>query len=137
MTSGTDDVFVDMQQNLVNYGVGFVHRFDVEPAFQALGVTSFFSRTANPTDVIELHSMLLVGVRYDAQRGEFVMLLQNWWESKEFVEVGQAYWKACHAQLLFVRAPQTALREGLRTVQFVRAAAGVVGAGVLPPRRSN
>ena len=137
--------FAVMRQRLEDHVVGFVYSFDVEPAFSQMGVTSYFMRQspqpppalAPPT---QLHSMLLIGIRFDTCRNEYVMLLQNWWEAKEFVEVGQAYWKASSAKLLFVLTPQTSLRTGVRTVPHVRAAAGVIGAGVMrsqPTRASG
>jgi len=136
LTSGDCDAeFAAMRQRLTDYGVGFVHQFDVEPAFQVPGTTSFFALTPNPLGpgLVELHSMLLVGVRYDTLRKEYVMLLQNWWEAKEFVEVGQAYWKACHACLLFVKTPQKTLRAECGLFNLC-ATAGVEGVAVMPPQ---
>lgn len=136
LESGNDDTdFAAMRHRLETHAVGFVCSFDIEPAFK-LSSTSHFvmSQTGALPQDVERHAMLLVGVRFDAARNEYVMLLQNWWEAKEYVEVGQGYWKACNARLLFVRTPQTSMPPGLRMVQYTHAAAGVVGAGVLGPR---
>ena len=136
-SGNADSEFVAMRQRLVEYGVGFVTSFNVEPAFMTSRSASYLLRCAEPPpppDDEVRHAMLLIGVRFDVPRNEHLMLLQNWWERKEFVEVGQGYWKASNAKLLFVMTPQTALREGVRTVPHVRASAGVIGAGVLRPR---
>lgn len=135
-SGSADSNFTAMRSQLELHAIGFVHSFDIEPAFESPMVTSHFVRSFPSPQYMERHAMLLVGVRFDAHRGEYVMLLQNWW-AKEFVEVGQSYWKKSNAKLLFVESPQTTMPIELRTVKFVHAAAGVVGAGVLEPRQTG
>lgn len=77
------------------------------------GVLSF----TGPLELPHLpgHSMLVVGVHFDASSGLYFALMQNWWEGQELVAVREDYWRACGASAFFATTPQTALRSDLRT----------------------
>lgn len=68
--------------------------------------------------------MVVVGHR-QAKDGLHV-LLQNWWDNKQFVDVNQAYWSAClpvplpggySRGALFVKTPQTRTRNAFTTTR--------------------
>ena len=50
--------------------------------------------------------MVLIGARFDAQSGQYYLLLQNWWHTLQVVEVRQDYAEACDTSLVFVSTPQ-------------------------------
>jgi hypothetical protein len=52
--------------------------------------------TAGASDLLGLHSMLVVGARQAAERnGETRLLVQNWWRGKQFFELDEAFYAAC------------------------------------------
>ena len=58
-------------------------------------------------------------------------MLQNWWESKQFVEVDEEYFKTCNTyQVVFVVTPQTAFRADFDVTGDTFAVCAADGAGV-------
>jgi hypothetical protein len=49
----------------------------------------------------EFHAMVLIGMR-KTKTGQYYFLLQNWWESKPFVEVSSEYIAYCGGIVSFV-----------------------------------
>jgi hypothetical protein len=79
--------------------------------------------------VIDQHAMLVVGARRDSSGT--VLLLQNWWREKQFVEVGEKYFKSCvgsHAR--YVVTPQPSIPASFDTTNAVFSVSTVDGAGV-------
>ena len=52
----------------------------------------------NNTDT---HAMILIGCRRD-QKNHLWLLLQNWWDGMEIVEVSIGYLKECNADIYFI-----------------------------------
>jgi hypothetical protein len=48
------------------------------------------------------HAMVLIGARRD-ENGEYFFLVQNWWESRYFMELSGRYLAACDAKIIFLR----------------------------------
>lgn len=76
--------------------------------------------------------MALVGCR--TQHDQFFFLLQNWWKSKQFIEVDAVYLKACSAFVTFVTTRQTDIPASFVTgfgkyweLEAVDKSEGVVG----------
>ena len=130
--SGRD--YSSLHSNLVNYGVGIITTFDVDVAFWNASATSFSGTVL--TKFIGGHSMVLIGVRFDEKVGQYYLLLQNWWNTLQIVEVRQDYASVNHAHLCFVETPQRAYRKNWRTVTFRSANSAAESAGVEFPRQT-
>ena len=50
----------------------------------------------------EFHSMTCIGGRCDPNKNKTWLLLQNWWDDMQFIEVSVDYFKACGGELSFV-----------------------------------
>lgn len=50
----------------------------------------------------EMHAMVMIGYRFDANKNEFVFLLQNWWSSAPLIEVSASYLSRARAVCTFV-----------------------------------
>lgn len=53
-----------------------------------------------------LHSMAIIGYRVDQFSNKYY-LLQNWWHTKQFLEVDEKYLCSCSPSFVFVKTPQT------------------------------
>jgi hypothetical protein len=88
-------------QNLHKYGPALVPCWRVAKGFEA-------SRGAHvgqpPKEGKDCHAMLLVG--YREHNGQLRLLLQNWWDKKQFVDVDEVYFNECSETTVFVTAPQ-------------------------------
>lgn len=60
------------------------------------------------------HAMVIVGARRDSRSRYF--LLQNWWQRKQFVQVDEAYVRACGGRAFFVVTPQRRVPAQLPTL---------------------
>lgn len=57
------------------------------------------------------HAMVMVGYRIDPSSGKVLLLLQNWWISRQFLEVDEDYFNYSKARLFFCRHAQKTLRS--------------------------
>ena len=95
------------------------------------GDNCVFLGKCEPKPDCDHHSMLAVGHRRCAKSGSTRLLLQNWWRKKQFVEVGEAFYKSCmeaHAQ--YVMTPQRSIPASFDTTDAVFSVSTVDGAGV-------
>ena len=127
-SSSASDIGPDLRRLLKLYGPGCVLSMAAEKALKAPRMSFTGKHT---TDLVGLHSVVLVGVRRDARSGKHFMLLQNSWANLPFFEVDEDYWYASKAEVNFVVTPQTAARPGFITNSLDIAESGVVGAGVV------
>jgi hypothetical protein len=86
------------------YGPALVSCFRVHEDFNDLNVLTHKGITKG--EYVGLHSMLIIGYRHDAENNKDYFLLQNWWTSKQFIEIDLAYLKACKPLIYFVETPQ-------------------------------
>lgn len=84
--------------------VGLVNHFRVTEDFEKDGKFSYEGR-AN-IEHCGSHAMLCIGMRKDSS-GVWWLLLQNWWEEKQFVEVTWDYLHSCFGDLRFYTKPVT------------------------------
>jgi hypothetical protein len=100
-------VDIDSAERLLRQGEGpiLVSRFHVDEAFgnQSLSVHTGNVSVCNSSDT---HAMVLIGTRR-TESGEVRFLLQNWWRSKQFVEVSFSYLDSSNAVLWRLVAPVT------------------------------
>jgi hypothetical protein len=83
--------------------------FSVEEPFKARRVYSYSGIALgdlgkDPYEPDRVHAMVLIGMR-KTKTGQYYFLLQNWWESKPFVEVSSEYFAYCGGIVRFV-APE-------------------------------
>jgi hypothetical protein len=126
--------FGGLRSMLIENGVGIITAIDVDIAMWNASATSFSG--SHLTKYIGGHSMVLIGVRLDDKSGQYYLLLQNWWESLQILEIRQDYASVNHAQLCFVQTPQRAYRKNWRTVAFRSANSAAESAGVELPQQS-
>jgi len=88
------------------YGVGLVSGFQVHADFYNGSVHRHYGKPWG--NFIGSHAMALVGHRKDKNGTQF-FLLQNWWKSKQFVELDESYLENCGASVYFVKTPQTTI----------------------------
>jgi hypothetical protein len=82
-----------IKENLRTYGPGLVSNFHVHEDFYDSEVSS---HRGSPIGALKgRHSMVLIGHRLEGDND--IYLLQNWWKSKQFVEVDHNYLKRCNA----------------------------------------
>eukprot|EP00039_Didymoeca_costata_P025900 m.14497 g.14497 ORF g.14497 m.14497 type:complete len:110 (-) comp5110_c0_seq2:152-481(-) len=62
-------------------------------------------------EVQGIHAMVLIGAR--KSEGKHYFLLQNWWKTKQFVEVDEEYLEYSQATVYFIKTPQTAIPSKL------------------------
>jgi len=89
---------------LQRHGPGLVSRFSVHSDFVGESLT-FDGNVFGPQQ--GHHAMLLIGARTDVTTDKRWFLLQNWWKSKQFVEVSESYMLSACAKVCFVTTPQT------------------------------
>jgi hypothetical protein len=102
----------DYFQCLGIYGAGLVTKFHVDSEFRN---SSNFTHTGSvdlDTSKATGHAMVLVGVRED-KSGQGWLLLQNWWEGRQFLEMTLEYMKSSNAVLFFTQSKHTKVREPL------------------------
>jgi hypothetical protein len=96
---------------LRNYGPCLVSDFTVyedflqSPRLEFCGIPD-----ARAHRQIGEHAMVLVGTRTD-QAGERHFLLQNWWATKQFIDVDETYLNRCNAMIYYVVTPQDLIPE--------------------------
>ena len=73
-----------------------------------------------------LHSMLIVGVRYDVLNNTNYYLLQNWWKYQQFFEVSEDELLLSNAVVYFVSTPQPNIPEKYVINSGVRFAANIL-----------
>ena len=112
------------------YGPGLVASWRVASDFYHPGPHLGAAPVEIPVKKDPRHSMLVVGHRC-TEEGQLRLLLQNWWESKQFVEVDEEYFKTCNTyQVVFVVTPQTAFRADFDVTGDTFAVCAADGAGV-------
>ena len=120
--------YTQLRSFLEKHGVGVIYHFAVYDEMKSKNASSF-SGKHGPSEP-EFHAMVLVGVRYDSESGQYFLLMQNSWKDLQFVEVRQDYAKYCDAGLVFVTTPQYEYPSSWPTVTF-RSATTAVNAGVI------
>lgn len=78
-----------------------VSGFEIHSNFLVQEKFSFIMDDVVEERCIGTHSMLLIGVRKN-ELGKYYFLLQNWWESKFFIEVSSEYFQYCNGSLTWV-----------------------------------
>jgi len=93
----------NIADDFAQYGVGLVSQFQVFGDFyDNLTVRNHYG---SPFGTYKgLHAMALVGHRN--ANGKRYYLLQNWWKTKQFVEIDEDYLKKSGATIYFVETPQ-------------------------------
>jgi len=93
-----------ISQDLKKFGPLLVSRFKVHAEFSQ-DIPKYHGK---PTEEYKgLHAMILIGARIDNDKEFF--LLQNWWKSKQFIEVDKEYLKLSSAALYYVETPQLSI----------------------------
>jgi hypothetical protein len=87
------------------YGPGLVSCFEVYDDFNRGDIHSHVGAPVG--EFKGLHAMVMIGYRVAVDTGKTFFLLQNWWKTKQFVEVDEEYLKRCGAVMYFVETPQT------------------------------
>lgn len=82
-------------------GPGLISQFNVHKDFMCVNTRSHFGAVCKQNKKIGLHSMLLVGYRKD-DNDHLIFLVQNWWMTKQFVEMDAAYLQSCGADLWMI-----------------------------------
>ena len=112
--------------NNVRYKPYLVSNFKVYNHFMAEGQYSYSmadistaeERQTHSTTALSAHSMLLIGARKDAH-GQYYFLLQNWWDSKYFIEVTAEYLYYCRANMMYVTKDINSRRADLSVYTYV------------------
>jgi hypothetical protein len=97
------------EEDLKAYGPALVTHFVVHEDFEDTTVHRHHGRPVGETK--GMHCMVLIGCRTDEASGRKLYLLQNWWESKQFVEVDAEYLEQCGVTVFFVETPQTCIPD--------------------------
>ena len=92
------------------HGPALVSGFSTNAAFKRTTAFSFLDADRSHTDEDGSHAMALVGWRH-AGTGDIRFLLQNWWKSKQFIEVNLAYLASRRASLTWLQEPITAFPD--------------------------
>ena len=98
---------------LSKYGPALVSNFKVHEDFLDRNVHEHYGQPIG--DIEGMLAMALVGSRCDPKTGNVFFLLQNWWSTKQFVEVDLEYLEACGATLYYVKTPQFGVPETFPT----------------------
>jgi hypothetical protein len=69
-----------------------------------------------PEPTLEKHAMVAVGYRLDST-GKLILLLQNWWSYRQFVEVDIDYFDSVKASLHVCKTPQHSTRKTYTMVE--------------------
>lgn len=77
-----------------------VSNFHIDETFMRGGV-SFLEGNVDHHALKGMHAMMLIGCRKNAQ-GEFVFLMQNWWNNRYFIEVSAAYLESARSTITFI-----------------------------------
>ena len=116
---------------LERYGVGIINHFLTHEDFADVLKNSFAGSPVGKE--LGGHAMVLIGVRYEWQSGEYYLLMQNSWSKLLIVEIKQDYASFSNTKLLFVKSPQTFYPAYWPLVMY-KSATTAINAGVLPPR---
>jgi len=95
---------------LKSYGAGLVTKFHVDEDFKAESKFSYTGQVTINDNKDTGHAMVLVGARKDAS-GQWWLLLQNWWATKQFVQVSLEYFKTSQSVVYFPMQRHTGVRE--------------------------
>ena len=79
----TEELFID-------HGPFVLLRFKVYDDFSKGSKLSYTDDSLVEEDPIGHHAMLVIGIRKNSD-GEFIFLVQNWWEGKQIVEMSSEY----------------------------------------------
>jgi hypothetical protein len=105
ISSSTDEC----TEKLKTFGPALVAQFSVHEDFEDRSIHRHHGQPVG--EAKGMHCMVLIGCRTDAASGKQFFLLQNWWKSKQFVEVDAEYIEQCGAVLFFVKTPQTCIPD--------------------------
>ena len=110
-------------QDLKTYGPGLVSCFEVRKDFidkKENGKDACKYHGDNSDEIfVGNHCMVLIGAR--TVESTTYYLLQNWWKSKQFVEVDEEYLKRSGATVYFVKTPQDEIPTQFPTTQSLYA----------------
>jgi hypothetical protein len=95
---------------LRNHGAALLSEFHVDEDFRLVNKFSFTGSVKVDLEKTTWHAMVLVGVRED-KSGQCWLLVQNWWEGKQFVEMTLEYLKSSNAVLHFSLKEHTKVCE--------------------------
>ena len=120
-----DLICTDIYNN-VRYKPYLVSNFKIYKHFMVKGRYSYNmadidtaeERQTHSTAALPAHSMLLIGARKDAH-GQYYFLLQNWWDSKYFIEVSAEYLYYCRANMMYVTKDINSRRADLSVYTYV------------------
>jgi hypothetical protein len=97
-------------KRLVDFGPAVVTKFFIAEDFRGYKqpsddnfVLPQFSEPVTPTLDGGRHAMLLVGMRYSSDDMKWHLLLQNWWDHMQFVDVTAEYLHSTGAELIFCK----------------------------------
>ena len=108
--TGCKNIDEDM---LRNYGPVLVELFNVYPELSNDDQYCYTGK--RDTDATEeKHAMIVIGIRIDKQDNKR-LLLQNWWNNKQFIEMDVPYMDSCGASYFYVETPQTGFTSVMLT----------------------
>jgi len=105
----------DIEKRLREFGPLLVSRFTVHSDFTKGNIHMHHGKPVHINAQHQfggkgLHAMILIGARTD-QKGKKLFLLQNWWKSKQFIEVDEEYLKHSFPTLYYVETPQRSIPD--------------------------
>lgn len=78
-----------------------VSNFHIDQRFMRDGGVSFLEGRVDHSSLKGMHAMVLIGGRKNKE-GEFVFLMQNWWNNRYFIEVSAAYFESARSTIAFI-----------------------------------
>lgn len=95
------------------YGPALVSKFRVYSSFCGDALRHTGAHLAgSESDKPAYHAMVVVGYRMEGSH--VLLLIQNWWQTKQFFEADLAYLFGCGAEITFVRTPQARIPTTFR-----------------------
>mgnify|MGYP000104858107 CR=1 FL=1 len=91
----------NLKEHLNKYGPILLSNFDVKESFLNINIHSHFGIDSSKS--VGQHAMLIIGHRTDLD-GKDIILVQNWWEQKQFLEMDLDYMEG--SSLYFVESAE-------------------------------
>jgi len=110
-SGGSSELYVkSIINNFKHFGPGLVSNFHVYGDFLETNVHHHHG-LPNFDDFKGLHSMVIVGWKQETiqEKEKIFLLMQNWWKSKQFVEMDSEYYDACSPVCCFITTQQDAI----------------------------